>query len=204
MTGPDHAGASQHGASRASHTTLDEELEKRLRFLREAKADGLPHSELRLLDHLQGTRQLLLAWGARPAVCDAGLFHSVYGTEHFAPQTIPLTMRNTVRHLLGEEAELLAWLFCFMHRESFDQNLELDGPFSVQHRLTGEQIPLNRGQFEDLVTMTFANSLEAFPRCRWNVRRNIRTYLRPFRSRAIPPAQQAFDRIEARWWQLWK
>ena len=46
--------------------------------------------------------------------------------------------------------------------------------------------------------MTFANCLEAFPRCPWNVRRGIRRGPRRFRSHAIQPAQIALDRIEVR------
>lgn len=183
---------------------MDEQLERRLKFLREANTDGLPHSERHLLDHLLGTRRLLVEWGARPALCDAGLFHSVYGTEHYQPQAIPLAMRDAVRELIGAEAETLVWLFAIMRRETFDQNLERRGELTVQDRLTGELIPLAAAQFEDLVTLTFANSLEALPRCRWNVRRNIRRYLRRFRTTAIAPARRAFDRIDAKVWQIWK
>jgi hypothetical protein len=32
-----------------------------------------------LLDHLIGVRQVLAGGQARPSLCDAGLFHSVYG-----------------------------------------------------------------------------------------------------------------------------
>jgi len=91
-----------------------------------------------------------------------------------------------------------------MRRETLYQNLHKDRDFSVQHRLTGEWIPLTEGQFRDLITMSFANCLEAFPRCSWNVRRNIRRGLRHFRGIAIGPAQSALDRIDAHWWEFWK
>ncbi len=87
---------------------MDESLQERIRFLREAKTERMPHSERALLDHLLGTRQLLVEWGARPAVCDAGLFHSVYGTEHYELQAVPLAMRAEVQHVIGQEAESLA------------------------------------------------------------------------------------------------
>src|SRR5580765_6982544 len=116
---------------------MDEQLENRLRFLREANTEGMAHSERGLFDHLLGTRQMLVQWGARPALCDAGLFHSVYSTEHYELKAVPLTMRDEVRQLIGEEAELLAWLFCMMRRETFDENLRRERDFSVRHRLTG-------------------------------------------------------------------
>src|SRR6185369_12518587 len=58
--------------------SMDEQLENRLRFLRKANTEGMPHSDRGLFDHLLGTRQLLVEWGARPALYDAGLFHSIY------------------------------------------------------------------------------------------------------------------------------
>ena len=182
----------------------DERLENRLRFLRKASTEQMPHSEVGLFDHLLGTRRLLVEWKARPALCDAGLFHSVYSTDQYELKAIPLSMRDEVRQLIGDEAESLVWLFCMMRRETLYQNLHKNSDLSVQHRLTGEWIPLTEGQFHDLITMSFANCLEAFPRCPWNVRRNIRRGLRRFRGIAIGPAQSALDRIEVQWWEFWK
>jgi hypothetical protein len=191
-------------AGRNQCGSMDGQLENRLRFLRNASTEGMPHSEVGLFDHLLGTRRLLVEWKARPALCDAGLFHSVYSTEAYELKAIPLSMRDEVRQLIGDEAESLVWLFCMMRRETLYQNLRKDRDFSVQHRLTGEWIPLTEGQFQDLVTLSFANCLEAFPRCPWNVRRNIRRGLRHFRGIAIGPAQSALDRIDAHWWEFWK
>jgi hypothetical protein len=151
-----------------------------------------------------GTRQLLVEWEARPALCDAGLFHSVYGTEYYQLKAIPLTMRNEVQGLIGDEAESLAWLFCMIRRETLFQNLEREREFRVQHRLTNEWIPLTATQFQDLWTLTMANSLEAYPRCSWIWRRYFRWTLRRFRKFAIPPAQRSIDRIGVQWWEIWK
>jgi len=164
----------------------------------------MPHSDRGLFDHLLGTRQLLVEWEARPALCDAGLFHSVYSTDHYELKALPLSRRDDVRELIGDEAESLVFLFCMMRRETLYDNLRKDRDFSVKHRLTGEWIPLTEGQFRDLITLSFANCLEAFPRCAWNDRRNIRRGLRYFRKYAIPLAQSALDRIEVRWWEFWK
>ena len=184
--------------------SMDEQLENRLRFLRKANTEDMPHSDRGLLDHLLGTRQLLVEWEARPALCDAGLFHSVYGTESYELKAIPLTMRNEVQQLIGDEAESLAWLFCMIRRETLYQNLGREGEFRVQHRLTDEWLPLTKIQFQDLLTLALANSLEAFPRCSWMGRRYLRWGLRPFRDIAIPPAQRAIDRIDVHWWEIWK
>src|SRR4051812_35082482 len=107
-----------------------------------------------LLDHLLGTRCLLMEWAARPALCDAGLFHSVYGTEHYLPAAVPPGMRAEVAEMIGEEAEGLAWLFCVMDRDSFDANVGRTEGLGVRDRRTEEWIPLTRDQFADLVTLS--------------------------------------------------
>src|SRR5687768_12796330 len=175
---------------------MDEQLENRLRFLRKSNTEGMPHTDRGLLDHLLGTRQLLVEWESRPALCDAGLFHSVYGTEYYELQAIPLTMRSEVQQLIGEEAQTLAWLFCMIRRETLYDNPGRDGGFRVQHRVTDEWLPLTRTQFQDLLTISLANTLEAFPRCsrsdRRYLRKYLRRYLRRFRDLAVPPAKKAF------------
>ncbi len=183
---------------------MDEQLEKRLHFLRKANTEAMPHSDRGLFDHLLGTRQLLVEWGARPALCDAGLFHSIYSTEHYEQTAVPLTRREEVRQLIGEEAESLVWLFCMMRREIFFLNLGTERSAFVQHRETGEQIPLRGTQQEDLLTLLFANSLEAFPRSSWLARCSTCMRLRHYRKFAIPSVQRQLDRLDVRLWEFWK
>lgn len=85
-------------------------------LIQRCHADKTPHSGRTLLQHLQGTHDLLAQWGARESVRLAGLFHSVYGTVHFRHQSWPLTDRYTIRQLIGAEAEQLAYLFCTLDR----------------------------------------------------------------------------------------
>jgi hypothetical protein len=183
---------------------MDEQLEICLRFLRDAHTEGMPHSGRALFDHLLGTRQVLVEWAARPALCDAGLFHSIYSTEHYQEQALPLSRRGEVQQLIGVEAESLVWLFCMMRREAFFQDLGKGRSPVVQHRETGEQIPLSGTQREDLLTLLFANSMEGFPRCNWFERRSARSALRHYRRFAIPSIQRALDQIDVRWWEIWK
>jgi hypothetical protein len=175
-----------------------------LNFLLGARVAALDHSSSSLLDHLLGTRALLAAWGARRPVCDAGLFHSVYSTEAFAPMSVPLDQRDRVREVIGEEAERLAWLFCIMERASFDANMSRVEGLAVIHRLTGEQIPLSREEFEDLVNVSCANTLEAIPRLPWDQRRRCRAYLARYAPVALPAAIAALDASGGAWWQIWR
>ena len=64
---------------------------------------------LRLIKHLVGVHDILVANGAPRYVCDAGLFHSIYGTIYFNTQST--NNREEVRQLIGTEAEELVYLF---------------------------------------------------------------------------------------------
>jgi hypothetical protein len=183
---------------------MDNSLDGRVCFLRSVKADTMPHSQGTLLDHLLRTRQLLLDWGARPALCDAGLFHSVYGTEHFAPTAAELSRRPEIQRLIGVEAEQLTWLFCIMRRETLDENLGRSDGFAIRSRLNDERIELTAEQFQDLVTLTFANTLEAYGRLPLMTRKACRRYLLQFRPLAIEPARQALDTVRPPAWQVWR
>jgi hypothetical protein len=87
-----------------------------LAFLRSVDAQGKRHGKRTLLEHLRGTHGLLQAWGNDTAVCNAGLFHSIYGTRVYTQRTLPLSQRRRVRDLIGREAEYLAYLFCTLER----------------------------------------------------------------------------------------
>ena len=132
-------------------------------FLHDHGAATAGHGVQTLIEHLQGVAGLLTTYGARAALCDAGLFHSVYGTESYQGQTIPLELRPRVVELIGEEAERLAWLFGVMKKESF-YALLVAGGGSIIHRQLGETIPLSRQDMGDLCDLTVANWLEQRPR----------------------------------------
>lgn len=194
---------------------MSDELPSRIEFLRRSNIEGKKHTSRELLDHLLGTRALLLAWGARPALCEAGLFHSVYGTESYRDATLNLDQRQTVEKLIGPEAESLAWIFCAMKRESLYANLGRPDKFSVQNRLGPEPIPLRAEDLADLVNLTIANGLEPLLAMSPSARAvNLtwpRKHLCPFRSHALPAAQEALDELfrsipggSRKWWQLWK
>jgi len=50
-----------------------------------------------------------------------------------------------------------------------------------------------------VVTMSFAKTLEAFPRLSWSLRRVCRVCLRPFRNVVNTGRQTAFDRFDTKW-----
>lgn len=91
-------------------TTMIDEQHKDF-LINRANTDKMRHSARSLFAHLCGTHALLEAWGNRKPVCDAGLFHSIYGTKHFKQRAWSLGDRATIAKLIGTHAELLAYVF---------------------------------------------------------------------------------------------
>lgn len=81
-------------------------------FLKSIDCHKTNHSGRTLLDHLIGVYRVLDDKYAPMHVCNAGLFHSVYGTAYFKPKTISLNNRDIIKDLIGEEAENLVFMFC--------------------------------------------------------------------------------------------
>jgi hypothetical protein len=167
---------------------------RRLAFLRESGAVAVRHnSHEDLVPHLKGTRDLLRGWGAREALCDAGLFHSIYGTEYFTTATLGSDRRADVRAVIGAEAEELVWLWCFGRRTSLAENLERDGDYRIQDRRTQEWLPIEGQQFDDLVDLWIADTLEQLDRVREREVPVAKGLMR-YRERALPAARAALER----------
>lgn len=130
----------------------------RLDLLKALGFGELEHdSHVPFLSHLIGTRRLLAAWGSSPALCDAGLFHSVYGTEFFVPDQKP--DRAAVVDIIGDEAERIAWLWCAIERATLDPTTA-----SVRLRATGETESLTADEVADVATLWAADTVEQLHR----------------------------------------
>jgi len=130
-------------------------------------AVSVEHPSGTLLEHLRGTYEQLDRWGCSKDLCLAGLYHSVYGTEKFRKQTVPLEARDAVRGAIGKQAEEIAYLYCALSRESLYRNLDVGAPYGVKTQDSGE-VPLSLAQLADLMTLDLANRLEQLPRTRRN------------------------------------
>ena len=94
-------------------------------LLQRFDAGRLPHAGGRTLqDHLLGTWAILCRWRQPDWVCEAGAFHSVYGTDVYEGQLVPASERDRVRAAIGEAAERLVYLFSMMSRRAFVQRIE--------------------------------------------------------------------------------
>lgn len=136
-------------------------------FLVSEGVGDMSHTGKTYIGHLLAVHRLLEDCGFPADVCRAGMFHSVYGTEEFQRFQLPLERRPEVSVLIGERAERLAYLNCAMDRASFDAALELPGPpYPMRDRLTGEVVPLDAADFDDLCRVQLYDWLEQVPRSR--------------------------------------
>ncbi len=132
----------------------------KIKFLVEHNAIGASHSARSLLNHLAGTRALLEAWELPQEVCDAGLYHAVYGTESYSKNLLPPDLRSEVRAVIGDAAEFLAHAFGAMKKDSFYANLDREAEFGVKSRFDDSLIPLGMTEFVALCHISVANWLE--------------------------------------------
>ncbi|MEM7536955.1 MAG: DUF6817 domain-containing protein [Chloroflexota bacterium] len=142
-------------------------------YIIELGADTIAHSNKTYLAHNIGVYNDMRKWTDDPAMSEAGLFHSIYGTEGFQRFQLPLERRDELRSLIGERAEKLAYLHCFMLRESLDAQLtQKEGPYHITNRETNEIMTLTKEEYDDLVCLHLCNWLELVERTRnWDKRR---------------------------------
>jgi hypothetical protein len=160
-------------------------------------AEAIGHSGKNYLAHVIGVYRMMKEHGCDEDLCRAGLFHSIYGTQQFQRFKLPLERRIEVRALIGERAERLSYLNCAIDRPTFDAAVGAsEGPRSVRDRLTGEDIPLSAGDFDDLCRVHLYDWLEQVPRSElgWNHRRSA---YRRMAERLDPAALQAYERTFA-------
>lgn len=127
-------------------------------FLARCGVHDVRHSGRTLSEHLRGTEQLLRNWGQDEAVCRAGLFHSIYGTNAFVHESATLTQRVSIAALLGVRAEQLVYLFHVLHRPH--ALIRAIGQGGAASRLDGQFMAINERQLLDLITIECANLLE--------------------------------------------
>jgi hypothetical protein len=137
-------------------------------------ASRIPHSGRSLLDHLTGTYAVLRAWGQTDAVCLAGLFHSCYGTDAFAPALFRAAERDAVRAVIGAEAEHLAHVFGladrrailrrFMHDASTGGD---DGPAIAVVEMANHAEQMSCGASGEVAGLAYVSRLGARLRGGW-------------------------------------
>lgn len=132
-----------------------------LELLLEARAGETSHSGGRtLLDHCVGVYGLMKWISFSESAARAGLVHSIYSTDSFETQCLPLEARPRVAEVLGERAEFLAYCFCAMDRGEFVFTPPVPGEYSLYDRFEKKTLALAKDEYYDLVDLLFANELE--------------------------------------------
>lgn len=126
--------------------------------LGELGANCVEHSHRSLTEHLDGTARLLQAWGCQAYVCEAGLFHSIYGTNAFTFSCVDRQDRERVRSIVGTRAEELVYLFGTSCRPHGLLQAATTG--HLVNRLSNEQMPVTRECVQDLLEIECANLIE--------------------------------------------
>ena len=170
-----------------------------LERLEELGAGEVSHTNGSLLAHLQGTHDLLQEWGNRPALCNAGLYHAVYGTAAFHQNLIGLERREAVAELIGKESEQIVYLFSACDREYVYAQLRAKGELDYRDRFQGTAVSLPAEAIADFCELTMANEVEI---ARWQTReylRENREWLRQVLARMKPFVSangvREFDRV---------
>ncbi|MFM9591744.1 DUF6817 domain-containing protein [Streptomyces scabiei] len=128
------------------------------------------HQDESLVDHLFRVCSILQDMKAEEHVCVAGLFHGAYGTEGLHNDdidSIPESKRVKVRAAVGPEIEQMIFNFSVMSYaslgKSFRRVMRPNGTPELKDRRTGEDIPLDREQFLDLLRMKLCDVLAHLP-----------------------------------------
>jgi len=112
-------------------------------FLVEVGTKDSPHGQSTLYDHLVGTWSILKEFKCSEDICNAGLFHSIYGTQVYLPSTIPIKDREVVQDLIGKTAENLVYLFHITPPDRYESFVNMSEPTR-----------------SDLMTIEYANAKE--------------------------------------------
>ena len=131
-------------------------------LLKELGAHRTSHSRRTLFAHLQGTQDLLDEWGNPPAVCVAGLFHSVYGTYIFDQQSADFSMRQRIRDAIGTHSERLVYAFCVSDRRSFYDYLG-DPSCRLPDIIHDSLVELDGADLAALIEIEVANVVDQIP-----------------------------------------
>lgn len=131
---------------------------------RVSRAAALRHSGRSFLEHLLCTWRILADWQMPLSVCRAGFLHSAYSTSSYTEALFGFDQRDTVRQLIGHDAEELVFRFCAMDRRHYWDELARHRTLA---RLTypdrtrgGARVRIARAKLVRLLTIESANIAE--------------------------------------------
>jgi len=131
-----------------------------LQLLRDRHADSIEHLNGVLLDHLERTERLLLAWGSSDALATAGLCHAFYGTDGFAPVLLRLDERAVLTAAVGPDVEGAVYFYASCDRGFFYPRIGAGEWTAFRDRFTGEMFTPSEQQLRAFADLTLANEAD--------------------------------------------
>jgi hypothetical protein len=123
-------------------------------------ANAFAHVAGSLARHLFETERLLRSWKSRDAVCLAGLYHAVYGTDGIRGSLAGLDRRSAIVAVVGAEAEALAYLYGACARATFHPRIGTSDQLRFADRFTSSEYAIDERALRDFCELTVANELE--------------------------------------------
>jgi hypothetical protein len=123
-------------------------------------ADAFPHVSGSLARHLVETQRLLRSWKSRDALCLAGLYHAVYGTDGIRGSLAGVDRRGAIVAIIGAEAEALAYLYGACARATFHPRIGTPDQLRFTDRFTHSEYAIGEPALRDFCELTVANELE--------------------------------------------
>lgn len=105
------------------------------------------HYKKTFYQHLYNVYCYLKAQSLPEEVCNAGLFHSIYGTEFYDFQSAAIT-RDVVRGYIGEYAEELVYIYCGLRKDRFRSIINNAPGWGAQQHL--DLCRMEYANFEDV------------------------------------------------------
>ena len=103
---------------------------------------------------------MLRSWNSRDALCLAGLYHAVYGTDGIRGSLAGLDRRSAIAAIIGAEAEALAYLYGACAREKFHPRIGTPDQVRFADRFTSSEYAIDERTLRDFCELTVANELE--------------------------------------------
>jgi hypothetical protein len=123
--------SSDNMATKNEHQSLPKD---KFEFLKDLTSAEEYHGVKTFYQHLCNVSNFLKSQSLPQEISDAGLFHSVYGTEFYHFQSSSIT-RDVVRGYIGEYAEELVYIFCGLRKDRFLSILNNTPGWSEQKHL---------------------------------------------------------------------
>ena len=137
-------------------------------WLHRMGADRLGHAHTKsLCQHLLNTRRILARWSQPVWTQNAGALHSIYATDVYKTQLIPLSERASVRSFVGHQAERTAFLFCTLPRQGLFAALDRrattsnrEAALELRSNAGNVNEKLNQQEIDSLLLIHMANEAE--------------------------------------------